>query len=131
MNLNSQTIILLIVLIQQSNGQVFLSMCSRQSYTACVNTDGCELVKTPEMQCYGSCYSYDESKCSNHKNCYWKINQCAEIQSCNSLKSESDCTSQEPCYWDNIQVCQDAKKDNNSSTILGFLFSYVLSYLIL
>ncbi|KAL4502277.1 hypothetical protein ABPG72_000512 [Tetrahymena utriculariae] len=107
-------------------------MCSRvQGYMACVNTDGCELVKTPEMQCYGSCYSYDQSNCGNHKNCSWKINQCAEIQSCYSFKSESDCTSQEPCYWDHIWVCQDANKDNNSSTTtaLGLLFSNVLNYL--
>ncbi|KAL4502276.1 hypothetical protein ABPG72_000511 [Tetrahymena utriculariae] len=29
----------------------------------CINTEGCNLVQTPEMQCYGSYSGYDQNQC--------------------------------------------------------------------
>ncbi|KAL4453695.1 hypothetical protein ABPG74_009591 [Tetrahymena malaccensis] len=131
MNLSNKAIILIILFIQLSYGQNFLSMCSSiQGYASCVNTEGCELVESPEMQCFGTCYTLDQTSCSNYKICQWQSGLCANISTCKSLLSESDCSSSKPCYWQNVWVCQNSQKNNGSSynSILGAVFSIILGF---
>ncbi|EAR95664.1 hypothetical protein TTHERM_00266750 (macronuclear) [Tetrahymena thermophila SB210] len=132
MKLNFQVIILSTLVLQLSYGQGQLSICSGiQGYLSCVNTEGCELVKQPEMQCDGSCLFYKQDQCSNSNICQWTGQNCINTTSCTTFKSESDCNASQVCKWDNIYVCQDIKNHNTSSSsaVICLLLSYFLVYL--
>ncbi|KAL4453696.1 hypothetical protein ABPG74_009592 [Tetrahymena malaccensis] len=133
MKLNSKAVILSLLFIHLSYGQTFLSVCSSiKDYFGCQNTDGCQLVQTPEMQCYGNCYTYDQTDCSKFKICQWQDGQCSNISTCKSLLSQTDCISQKPCYWDYVWDCEDIQKKNGSSynSALGALFITILVFFI-